>query len=286
MDATLDKEYLAKMPPFKGTPFAGRKGDSNRVVVMELFTGAQCPPCVAADVAFDALGKSYKGTDLILIQYHMHIPGPDPLTNADSEARWKYYSKLFAGDVRGTPTTVFNGKPQAGGGGGMANAEKKFDEYREIIDPLLENTTPIKLDCKASRSGDQISIAVEVAGADAKDELKLRFVLVEENIKYVGGNRLRFHHQVVRALPGGAEGVVVKDAAFKHTATLDVSAQRKELVKYLDEYAEKTRPFPNANRPLDMSHLRVIALVQNDKTGEVVQAAQMEVGQKAADGTR
>ena len=53
---------------------------------MELFTGAQCPPCVAADVAFDVLEKTYKPADLVLIQYHLHIPGPDPLTNAASEA--------------------------------------------------------------------------------------------------------------------------------------------------------------------------------------------------------
>ena len=58
--------------------------DANKVAVLELFTGAQCPPCVAADVAFDALEKSYKHTDLILLQYHMHIPGPDPLTNPDT----------------------------------------------------------------------------------------------------------------------------------------------------------------------------------------------------------
>src|SRR5207253_750598 len=47
VEAILDREYLAKVPPFKGEAFAGRKTKSKRVAVMELFTGAQCPPCVA-----------------------------------------------------------------------------------------------------------------------------------------------------------------------------------------------------------------------------------------------
>jgi hypothetical protein len=79
LEGQLDKEYLATHPPFKPTPYAGRKDkDANRVVVMELFTGAQCPPCVAADLGFDGLNKSYQPTDLVLLQYHQHIPGPDP----------------------------------------------------------------------------------------------------------------------------------------------------------------------------------------------------------------
>ena len=84
---------------------AGRKDkEANQVVMMELFTGAQCPPCVAADVAFDALQKSYKPTELVLVQYHMHIPGSDPMTNPDTIARWDYYRKLFPTGIRGVPT--------------------------------------------------------------------------------------------------------------------------------------------------------------------------------------
>ncbi|HEY2783462.1 MAG TPA: hypothetical protein VGJ05_00680, partial [Fimbriiglobus sp.] len=104
LEIRLDREYLASVPPFKPEPYAGRteKG-ANQVVVMELFTGAQCPPCVAADVAFDALGKSYKHSDVLLLQYHLHIPGPDPLTNRDTLARASYYK------VNSTPSTFFNG---------------------------------------------------------------------------------------------------------------------------------------------------------------------------------
>ena len=104
-----------KFPPFKPAPYAGRKNpQANQVVLMELFTGAQCPPCVAADVAFDALLQTYKPTDFIGLQYHLHIPGPDPLTNNDSVER----QQVLRDEVQGTPSTFFNGRSEAGGGGG------------------------------------------------------------------------------------------------------------------------------------------------------------------------
>ena len=110
----LDAEYEKTVPPFQPVKFDGRKEKvANRVAVMELFTGAQCPPCVAADVAFDALSRAYQPKDLILLQYHVHIPGPDPLTTAETVERMSYYAKLAPQEVRGTPSTVFNGKPQS-----------------------------------------------------------------------------------------------------------------------------------------------------------------------------
>jgi len=221
-------------------------------------------------------------TDVVLIQYHVHIPGPDPLTIPDSVARFDYYRNEFPEAIRGAPSTVFNGKPAAGGGGGMTNGESKYKQYTDVINPILEKTTDVKVAGKAARNGEKIDIAVEVTGGDGAD-MKLRLLVVEENIKYVGGNQIRFHHHVVRAMPGGAEGVAIKDKAFKHTAASDLGAVRKDLTTYLDDFA-KTRPFPKPERPMDMKALKVIALVQNDKTKEIVQAVQIEVEGKVVGG--
>lgn len=283
LEDVLDKEYYKAMPPLKAEEFAGRKGKSDRRVVMELFTGAQCPPCVAADVAFDALLHAYKPSDLILIQYHMHIPGPDPLTNADSEARWDYYRKEFPQGVRGTPTTIFNGKPEAGGGGGFANAGNKLDQYRKIIDPLLEEEPGAKVTAHASRKGNKIDIAVEVTDLKEPGETKkLKLLLVEDTIRYVGGNNLRFHHHVVRALPGGVDGLALASNSTKHTATVDLDQVRSTLNTYLNTYAAEKSPFPNPDRPLDLKNLRVIALVQDDKTKEILQGTIIEVASDSA----
>ena len=67
---------------------------------MELFTGANCPPCVAADLAFDGLQKAYSDKEVVLLQYHMNIPrGPEALTNADSDARFEYYADNYRKQV-------------------------------------------------------------------------------------------------------------------------------------------------------------------------------------------
>jgi hypothetical protein len=277
IQSELDRQYLEKMPPFKPEPFTGRKEKGDRAVVMELFTGAECPPCVAADVAFDALEKTYKPTEVVLIQYHLHIPGPDPLTNATTEARQAYYK------VGSTPTTLFNGKRQAGGGGGIGNAEKKFKEYREIIDDLIESPAKAAVTVDASRQGETVTVRAAVSNlADPGEDKRLRLLLVEEAVRYAGGNKLRFHHMVVRAMPGGPDGFKLTDKESKHTATVNLDELRKELNQYLDTFAEEKRPFPRPDRPMAMKHLKVIALVQDDKTNEILQAAVADLGGERA----
>jgi hypothetical protein len=278
VEATLDRDYRQRVPPFKAEVFKGRQAASDRAVVLELFTGTQCPPCVAAEVAFDALHKTYRPAELVLVQYHLHIPGPDPLANRDSEARAEYYDKSYKDDVAGVPATLFNGKPEARGGGPIGDAEGKYKEYRAVIEPLLETENAAKLSASAVREGDKISIQAEVAGLKKTgNDIRLRLLLVEETIRYVGGNRVRFHHDVVRSLVGGADGFALTEKNSKHTATVDVDALRKSLSRYLDDYERDWQPFPNSDRPLDLAHLRVIALVQDDATREILQAALIEV---------
>src|SRR5581483_4295672 len=204
-------------------------------------------------------------------------------TNPDTNARWEYYQKLMPEGIGGVPTSLFNGKPVAGSGGAMAAAENKFRQYTDVINPLLEMRSSVKVTGKATRNGDRLDIAVEVAGGDGAD-MKLRLLVVEESVKYVGGNGIRFHHHVVRAMPGGAGGVAVKGDSFKHTTAADLGEVRKGLTKYLDKYIAENpnRPFARPDRPMDMKAVRVIALVQNDKAGEIAQAVQIEVGGNGA----
>jgi hypothetical protein len=281
VESALDDEYLRTVPPFKPERFAGRKDkEANRVVVMELFTGATCPPCVAADAAFDGLEKGYEAKDLILLQYHMHIPGPDPMTNPDTIARWDYYRAKFPEGLRGVPSSLFNGKPQAGGGGGMANAESKYKQYRTIIDALAEEKSDVKVTGSARRAGDKVTVDVSVDGAKGSgDKVRLRLVLVEESVKYAGSNGMRFHHRVVRSMPGGRDGVEVTDKPLQKTVEVDLAKVRQGLSGYLDVFAAE-RPFANPERPMDLAHLKVVALVQNDATGEILNAAEFDVSGK------
>ncbi|MFO0880294.1 MAG: DUF1223 domain-containing protein [Gemmataceae bacterium] len=253
--------------------FAGRTSKSDRAVVVELFTGAQCPPCVAADLAFDGLLKTYKPSDVILLQYHLHVPGPDPLTSPDSENRQAYYQET----VKGTPTTLFNGRPAAGGGGSKDDALEKYEEFMEVLEPMLESAPKAEVKLSATRKGEKISIDAEVDKLEETgDDIRLRLVLVEEEVTYKGSNGLPEHRHVVRTMPGGPDGVPLKEKSLKKSFTVDLDELKKQLKDYLEKANEK-RPFPNKERPLELKKLKVVAFVQNDKGGEIFQAAQVAV---------
>lgn len=271
LESAGDQEYLNRFPPLKGVPFKGRKGESTRAVLLELFTGVQCPPCVAADLAFDAVNRTYKPTEVVLLQYHLHVPGPDPLTNPDSVARSRYYDK----EVEGTPATLFNGKPGAEGGGFLDDAQDKLNDYRKVIDPLLEEASPVKLKLNAGRNATKIFITAEASGIEKPGEdLRLRLALTEKEVRYAGPNQMRLHHHVVRAMPGGAEGLALTDKMAKQEVSVDLEKLRTDLAKYLDDFSKKS-PFPNSRRPLDLRNLHVVAFVQNDKTKEVLNAVEV-----------
>ncbi|MFO0956280.1 MAG: hypothetical protein U0800_02305 [Isosphaeraceae bacterium] len=268
LNTKLDSEYHEKVPPFKPETYAGRKNTSNkRVALMELFTGAECPPCVAADVGFDGLAKTYKPTDVILLQYHLHIPGPDPLTNKETQDRAKYYPEL-----RGTPSTFFDGKSAAGGGGGMAGSEGKYQEYRKLLDEAIEKAPKADLDLKADLKDGAIHIVANAATDSKSSKVKLRLALVEDSVRYPGGNGLRFHHKVVRGMPGGVEGVAVADGKAKVDMTVKLADLKAALESTNAEF-QKGQGFPHPLPPIDLKGLSVVAFVQDDADKSVLQAA-------------
>lgn len=258
--------------------FAGRAAKFNRVAVFELFTGSECPPCVAADLGFDGLVKTFQPKDVILLQYHEHIPGPDPLANGQTFERFNYYAKAFAGDVRGTPATLINGTPAASGGGFAHMAQEKYDQYYEALLGKLEDAAKVNLTVKATRKGDNISIDADVA--DLKEpgaSVKLRLLLVEEEIEYKGGNGIEKHHHVVRGFAGEQAGVALKAKELKHKATIDLAQLKK---KHMDDLQKDFKRFDEEvpkNVPLDYKNLRIVALVQDDNTKEILHAIQVNV---------
>jgi len=287
LEDELDVEYQAKVIPFKPTPFEGRKtAGANRVAMIELFTGAQCPPCVAADVAFDAVLKSYKPTEVIALQYHLHVPGPDPLTTPDTMARQGYYGDK----IPGTPTTIFNGRAEGEVGGPIGAAEEGYNEYRRLIGEILEKKARADVKVTADRQGGMIAIAAEAAqiadsdspkdGERASTRLALRLALTEESVRYVGANRLRLHHHVVRWFPGGVEGKPLVDGKAKVEAKVDVSDLRGDLEGYLSRAAKK-RPFPGPLPAIELKNLRVVAFVQDDADKRILGAAEVAVAEPA-----
>lgn len=271
-----DYAEYAKGLPFKPEAFAGRKGKSDRGVLVELFTGADCPPCVGADLAFDGLLRTYKPSDVILLQYHIHAAGPDPLATPDGLKRAEEYYAEF---VEGAPTAVVGGKPGPLVAGPTSVAGKRYSSVRDAIDEALEKPAGAKLGltvARADKGGYTAKAAVANLVAPG-EKMMLRFVLAEERVRYTGGNGVRYHHMVVRAMPGGAKGFALTKQNAEQAVSFDPDEVRKELTKYLDEFAKTVAPFSRPDRPLAMKNLKLVAFVQNDATREVLTAVQTDV---------
>jgi hypothetical protein len=111
--------------------------------------------------------------------------------------------------------------------------------------------------------------------------VSLRFALAEERVRYSGGNGIRYHHSVVRAMPGGPKGFPLPKASAEQTVTVKLdevrAANHKALDEFVGELKKQGADFSFGARPMALKNLKVVAFVQNDETNEVLQAVQVDV---------
>lgn len=266
----LDAIYEDRAFYFRGEP-APPRTEGNRTVLVELFTGAECPPCVAADVAVGAVEQVYPPEQVIALRYHQHIPGPDPFANSASETRFSYYSG------RGTPTTAVDGRP-VGIGGGLELAAASYEQLVEAIEPDLNDETPVSLSLEATPDGQKIAIKATASGVDeSASEVRLRIVLAETLVHFKAQNGIRLHEMVVRDMPGGAKGVVVSEGSATFEKTVDLAAVKRGLKGELADFEETTN-LKISEKPMPFEGMHVVAFVQDDTTKEVLQARAVPVG--------
>ena len=284
LEAMLDTEYRKRFPnPIHMDAYKPTEKRSDRMVLAEVFTGSGCGPCAGADVAFDAAMERYSRKDLAVVMYHVHIPRPDPMTIAETTARYQ----RFGG--KGVPAFAIDGKDIGGGGGSRAYASGVFERFQKDLDTDLETAAEAQVKIDASLNGGtvKVSAAVDNVKSDSKD-LKVQIVLVEKEIRYLGENGIRFHPMVVRAF-GGEKGEGYKiEANGKGTfdASFDLEGTGKDIRKQLDEYEAKGHrgePFKFSAKKdqIDPADLAVVAFVQDDKTRHVLQAGYVDLGAPA-----
>ncbi|MCH7988922.1 MAG: hypothetical protein IID46_07185 [Planctomycetes bacterium] len=272
LDSFLDEVYEKSVFSFlPGTPEPRTSAQGNRIVLCELFTGALCPPCVAADIATGALEKIYPSSEIIVLRYHQHIPGPDQLTNQDSEARAGYY------EIQGTPSLFLKGRGFPGVPGFPSEVEFIFNNLREAIDLQLSETTEISLKLSANVEDGVLNLSVEVEGLENPARtLRLRLVLAEEEIYFQAGNGIRKHEMIVRSMPGGVGGIAPKEGKLHFSKSVKLSDMRQKLMDYLAAFEEGNN-FEFPVKPLALEKLHLVAFVQDDSTQEVLQAAAIPV---------
>src|SRR5262249_7398552 len=151
------------------------------------------------------------------------------LTNADGERRADYYR------VTGTPTLFMNGRPVSDIGGDRDMAKERYTRLLGGLAEELQTEEGATLSVTAARHGERVEITAEAAGVPRRAALRL--LLVEDVVRYPGSNGQRLHHHVVRACPGGADGVKAADGGARQHVTIDVAELRKSLRAELAEHA-------------------------------------------------
>ena len=276
LEEMLDERYRKASPnPLHLKPYKPRSARSDRVVLAEVFTGAGCPPCVAADLAFEASLERYQRQELAVLMYHLHIPRPDPMTNTATQSRSSFYS------VRGVPNYVVDGQ-QGGGGGPRDQTGSIYDRFNPVIEKHLETPSQAEIKLESALDGGIVKVRALVDKVQIQSSsVKLHIALVENLLRYTGENGVRFHPMVVRAMAGpGASGFRLRGtlpATFEYT--FDIAQLTNELKSQLDGYEQRNPgyKFGEKKHAIDSGSLSVVAFLQDEANRQILQASQIAV---------
>jgi len=257
----------AKALPFHPEPFKAPADWKGKAVLAELFTGSECPPCVGADLGFDGLIESVPAKYLVILEYHLPIPRPDPMMNPATKKRQDVYG------VNSTPTVLIDGTNKLVGGGSRGMAEGKFKQYKAAVEPLLAAAPEVSLKIQGSLSGGIVKAVYDfdktVPGAE------YHVVLVQGEQEYKGSNGLAYHKLVVR-------DIVTVDPAAAKTATFDLAAAEKATDTYLTDFEKTYTRVPNfkwavRHNAIARKGLKVVFFVQNKESKKVLNAVVADV---------
>lgn len=267
LEDTYNRRMTELADTIRKTGPAKAETESTRPVLIELFTGAMCPPCIAGDLALDLVSQDYPAPKVIALRYHQHIPGPDPLANQDTEDRFGYY------EGTGTPLMVVDGGgvPAPGVGGMLQHVGQSYAVLRKGVDERFKTTSEVVVKATAALENGEVVVTAEATGwpEDKAKRLRLRLALVENAVPFLAPNGIRVHEHLVRTMIGGAKGTAVKSGKL----SIDTKVSLKDLKQSLEEYLtqfEKNRGTDFPIKPLALENLSVVAWVQNDENREVL----------------
>lgn len=276
LEEMLDSEYEKKFAnPIAVQPYQASPSRSNRVVLVELFTSATCPPCAAADLSLDAIMKRYPHKDVAVLMHHINIPSPDPMTNALTEQRSNFYK------VDSTPVSFIDGRSILKGGGGRGMAPMYYNHFNQQLEEKLQAQPRADLQLNASLQDSIVKVRVEVKNIRmASPDLKLHIALVEDLLRYSGRSSIRFHPMVVRSLAGfNGGGLNVNQTAPSNIEySFDLTKIKSELSAFIKKIEEEEKyTFLEDKTIINTAGLSVVAFVQDMRTQQVLQAAYSKI---------
>jgi hypothetical protein len=218
-----------------------------RVVLLEDFSNTGCVPCVVSDSIVTEMLEFHGIERLVGIQYHVSWPNPgDPFYLAareENNARTDFYEVDDPG--AGVPYIVIDGVefPSPTDGGQI----QQSIENRLGVDAALD----LRVENEINGSSGQASVEV-ITGMDVpQGHFHLLFVVLESDLTHNAPNGIDHFDNVMRAMLPTAEGLTL-NLTIGDTLTFD-------------------QPY-TIEAGWDAANLSIVAFVQNENTGEVLQA--------------
>jgi hypothetical protein len=213
------------------------------------------------------------------LNYHVHIPQPDPMVNPSTVARRTFYG------VNSSPSYFFDGESD-GGGGSAESAKNLFDSKVEPkIQTHLAMAPEAAVKIQATRAGNTVKAKATVSNVKSKsNKLRVQIVLAEESVTFSGENGERFHPIVVRGMAvdaKAAQGFALapgKGGSFEYT--FDLTKLMADAKEGLTNFETKERKGEYAFR--EKKHeikngLVAVAFVQDEATKKVLQATYVTI---------
>ncbi len=210
---------------------------AERMVLMEMFTSTTCPPCVAANQWLNGWYPNHYD-DVAIVRYHMNWPDPgnDPFYHANSaeaDARRGYYS------VGSVPDMWID-----------CIDTNSYGEWEGLVNSRLAVSSPLEIGIEGvydwPLGEGSTTVSVTAVEDFSYEDLRLFFLLIENNIVYTGTNGDPIHHQVMRDMVPNATGhpfeisngeTVTFDIDFTLGETWD--ADNCEILVFVQDYVSR-----------------------------------------------
>lgn len=282
MEKEIDGLYSSKSEnPITFTKYVATRSKKPRAVLAEFFTGAACEPCMSPDFAFDAALKRYSRDELVLVVYHDNAPAPDPLANAVTQERSRYYSS-----GGGTPHGYLDGRPLDLVEGLPRRAQEAANRLFPEIDQEIRLPSDTVLEVSGIVHGNQVDVTAHVQAQPNVTNRRLHLDLIEQQVSYSGENSLRFQPMVVRATAEPTEissGFEVPASGILDLHyTFDLGKVEAINTVYYTHFDEALRKRTNGllgadyrekKATINADHLAIAAFVQDDSNKAVLQSA-------------
>jgi hypothetical protein len=177
--------------------------------------------------------------------------------------------------------------------GRRAGTQREYDHLKPLVDARLQETPSARIDAQAQRTGAIIKVSVRVDSmTPSPNPRRLHIVLVEDEIRKMGQEGVRFQPNVVRHMAGDSAsgfGLLLDTTSTASRAYTINLAKVSEMLRkanyqkeghawaYHWEGGKLTTQMPPETYTMNRGRLRVVVFVQDTGTGEVLDVVRIPI---------